>query len=100
MGFTKVKTAFDASVREAVKKGQIDPKTHAAAITAARKLAVTLDSPGWPELPSGKVDNVTPATFLRYCEALGLTPAASQAPTKPAGSVSELRHKVLVMKAG
>lgn len=97
----KVETAFNASVREAVKNGKIDRKTHGAAIAAARKLARTLDEPGWPEMPSGKVDNVTPATFLRYCEALGLVPV-SQA--QPAGNrqapVAGLRHKVQAMKAG
>ncbi len=98
----KVETAFNASVREAVKNGRIDRKTHGAAIAAARKLARALDEPGWPELPSGKVDNVTPATFLRYCEALGLTPVVKQqaAPSARQAPVLDLRHKVQVMKTG
>ena len=50
---------------DAVKRGALDLRAHGAAIAAARKLAKVLDAPGWPEMPSGKVDNVTPTTFLR-----------------------------------
>lgn len=97
----KVETAFNASVREAERNGRLDRKTHGAAIAAAKKLARVLDEPGWPELPSGKVDNVTPATFLHYCEALGLTPVSKQQAGPPRQApVSELRRKVQAMKAG
>lgn len=47
---------------------------HSATVAAARQLAKRLDrldKEGW--VVDGKLDNVTVPTFLRYCEALGLT---------------------------
>lgn len=97
--YPKVETAFNAAVTDAMRRGALDPKAHGAAIAAARKLAKVLDAPGWPEMPSGKVDNVTPTTFLRYCEALGIVPQAASQPKRQENAVSELRSGVLRMKA-
>ena len=66
--------AFDASVEEAVKAGRLDMASHGAAIEAARKVAAIFDEPEWP-IVRGKLDNVSPSVFLKYCEALGLTPS-------------------------
>lgn len=99
VAYPKVETAFNASVNDAIRSGALDPKAHGAAIAAARKLAKVLDAPGWPEMPSGKVDNVTPTTFLRYCEALGIVPQAASQPKRQENAVSELRSGVLRMKA-
>lgn len=97
--YQKVETAFNAAVDDAVKRGALDLRAHGAAIAAARKLAKVLDAPGWPEMPSGKVDNVTPTTFLRYCEALGIVPQAASQPKKAESAVNELRGSVIRMKA-
>lgn len=97
--YRKVETAFSASVRAAAKSGRLDPETHAAAIAAARKLARVLDSPGWPELPSGKADNVTPATFLNYCKALGLVPGDQPQVRGQTSAVASLRRSAHMLKA-
>lgn len=68
----KVRDALNAAVREAVKAGTLDRKTHGAMIEAARKIASVMDTPGWP-IVRGKIDNVSPSVFLKYCEVLGLT---------------------------
>lgn len=68
----KVRDALNAAVREAVKAGTLDRKTHGAMIEAARKIASVMDTPGWP-IVRGKIDNVSPSVFLKYCEALGFT---------------------------
>ena len=31
-----------------------------------------MDDPDWP-IVEGRIDNVSPSIFLKYCEALGLT---------------------------
>ena len=40
---------------------------------AALKLASVMDDPDWPKVGKG-FDNVTPSTFLRYCQALHILP--------------------------
>lgn len=68
------------------------PVRYAATIAAARQLAVRMDvlaEVGWMDPVSGKLDNVTVPTFLRYMEALGLTvtkaaPGAAVPPAPPA----------------
>ena len=67
----KVRDALNQSIREAVKDGRIDRKKHGALIEAARKLATMMDDPDWP-IVRGKLDNVSPTVFLKYCEKLGL----------------------------
>ena len=68
----KVRDALNAAVRQAVKDGKLNRKMHGATIEAARKVATVMDDPDWP-IVRGKIDNVSPAVFLKYCEALGLT---------------------------
>ena len=70
--------AFDESVAEAVKSGRLDMAAHGAAIEAARKVAAIFDEPEWP-IVKGKLDNVSPSVFLKYCDALGLTPSEQPA---------------------
>lgn len=65
--------AFDASVADAVESGRLDETAHGATIQAARKVAALFDEPEWP-IVKGKLDNVSPSVFLKYCAALGLTP--------------------------
>ncbi len=66
--------AFDASVADAIKGGRLDDTAHGATIQAARKVAALFDEPEWP-IVRGKLDNVSPSVFLKYCDALGLTPS-------------------------
>ena len=68
----KVREALNQAIREGVSEGTIDRKKHGAVIEAARKVASVLDDPDWPYC-CGKVDNVSPSVFLKYCEALGIT---------------------------
>ena len=68
----KVREALNLAIRQAVKDGQLDRNKHAAIIEAARKVAKVMDDPEWP-IVRGKIDNVSPSVFLKYCDALGLT---------------------------
>ena len=68
-----VTSRLKTSVNKAVKAGVIDRKKHGAAIEAALKLAAVMDAPGWPIIDK-RYDNVTPSTFLKYCQVLHLTP--------------------------
>ena len=73
MAKSTVRSKFNSAVNQAVEAGIIDRKKHGALIMAAQKMAETMDRPGWPII-DGKFDNVTPSTFMKYCEALHLTP--------------------------
>lgn len=68
-----VVNAFDLAVNQAIKDGSLDSDRHGAVIEAARKVAVVMDEPEWP-IVRGKIDNVSPSVFLKYCDALNLTP--------------------------
>lgn len=73
-----VTDSFDESIDIAVKSGTLDVDRHAAPIAAARKLAGMMDSPNWP-MVNGKLDNVSPGVFLKYCDALGIVPGKEAA---------------------
>lgn len=84
----RVLEAFDNSVRALVSDGALDEVRQGPAIEAARKIAEVMDSPGWP-MVDGKLDNVSPGVFLKYCDALGITgKVASAGARKGAISVS------------
>lgn len=68
-----VTSRLKTSVNKAVKAGLIDKKKHGAAIEAALKLAAVMDAPGWPIIDK-RYDNVTPSTFLKYCQVLHIVP--------------------------
>ena len=68
----KIRDSLNQAIREAVKEGKIDRKKHGPIIEAARKVAKVMDDPDWP-IVEGRIDNVSPSIFLKYCEALGLT---------------------------
>ena len=68
-----VTSRLKTSVNKAVKAGLIDRKKHGATIEAAMKLAAVMDDPEWPIIDK-RYDNVTPSTFLKYCQVLHLTP--------------------------
>ena len=67
-----VLSKFNKSVKNGIERGVIDKDRNAAVIEAAKKLARMMDEPGWP-IVRGKVDNVSPSIFLKYCEKLGIT---------------------------
>lgn len=67
---------YDIAVQEAILSGAINEKQHGAAIEAARKVAMVMDEPEWP-IVRGKIDNVSPSVFLKYCEQLSLVPNVS-----------------------
>ena len=64
---------FDESVDLAIKNGDIDAVKQGAIIEAARKVATVMDEDEWP-IVRGKIDNVSPSVFLKYCDKLGLAP--------------------------
>jgi hypothetical protein len=72
---------LNESIKAAEKAGRIDTKTQGAVIAAARKLAAMMDEPSWP-IVRGKIDNVSPSVFLKYCEALKLMEPIPKEPAK------------------
>lgn len=69
----RLRKAVDNSIRSAVESGSLDLEKHAAPIAMLRYMADSLDS------DRGKTTMlklVTPASFLSYCDALGLTPGS------------------------
>lgn len=97
--------ALDASVDAAVKAGRIDRTAQAALIAVARKVAALMDEPDWPIVckdsdGKGKLDNVSPTTLLKYCEALGICPELAPSERKAVKSrLSKMRDEVRVIKA-
>lgn len=92
--------SFDESVEQAIKAGTLDASRHGAAIQAARKVAFVLDDPEWP-IVRGKIDNVSPSVFLRYCDALGILPTAEMQPasTKSAAKLVKFTSSAKFAKA-
>ena len=72
-----VYSKFNNAVNDGVKKGTIDRTRQGAIISAGRKLAKIMDDPSWPMI-NGKIDNVSPSVFLKYCEKLGIAECAGQ----------------------
>ena len=92
-----VKSKLRKSVKEAIEAGLIDKKKQGALIEAATKMAEVMDNPNWPIMDK-KFDNVTPSTFLKYCEALHLTPG-DIIPKGPEDEASLLGHSKWKKKA-
>ena len=67
-----VLSKFNRSVKIGIESGRIDKFKNGAVIEAGKKIAKMMDEPGWP-IVRGKVDNVSPSIFLKYCETLGIT---------------------------
>ena len=65
--------SFNIAIAEVLKTGEITEKKQGPIIEAARKLATLMDDPEWP-IVRGKIDNVSPSVFLKYCEKLGIAP--------------------------
>ena len=78
--------ALNESIKAASAAGELDIVKHGATIASARKVARLMDEPGWPIIADGRFDNVSPALFLKYCQALGFTPEESKGEKKAAPS--------------
>lgn len=63
--------SFNGAVESLVSDRRLDAVEQGPAIEAARKLAEMMDDPDWP-MVNGKLDNVSPGVFLKYCDALGI----------------------------
>lgn len=77
-----VSESLERSISAAVQEGRIDLSGHAALIASARRIASVMDDPEWP-MVNGKFDNVSPSAFLKYCQALGITPDPDRKATSP-----------------
>lgn len=62
---------LNISIGDAEQAGLIDRTRQGAVIEAAQKVAMVMDDPDWPMI-RGKIDNVSPSVFLKYCEKLGI----------------------------
>ena len=76
---------------------------HAAAVATARRLAERMDvlsASGWLDPASGKLDNVTFPSFIKYLDALGLVMRAEKAKPGPASSASPTQQALNDMRKG
>lgn len=69
---TSLRAEVDKSITQAVKDGTLSRQRHAAPIAMLRHMADYLDKGDNDGTPAMRY--VTPASFLSYCDALGLTP--------------------------
>ena len=86
----RLRKAVDISIKSAVDSGKLDLDDNAAPIAMLRYMCDFLDG---NQDDAAALKAVTPASFLSYCDALGLTPS-EQVETKPSGS------KLAVMVSG
>ena len=68
----EIEQALAVSIEEAVGRGIIDRRLHAAPIAVMLSLARTIDTPTFP-IVEDKYDNVSIPTLLRYMQSMGLT---------------------------
>lgn len=59
-------------------------RRHSATVAAARALAMLIDSQQVLVSEGGKFDNTVFPTFLKFCDALGLTVSSGKPDAKPA----------------
>ena len=90
----KTVESVTTTINEAVKRGMIDRKLHAAHISVMLKLAETIDDPEFPII-NDRYDNVSIPTLLKYMQSLGLTVQEQPAKeTKPkADDMASMRAK-------
>ena len=81
------------SINAAIADGSLDASISAGPIAAVLKVAEAIDDPDFP-YAGGRLDNVSLPTYLKYCDALGLTPAARKgqsASDAKGGKLAQLR---------
>lgn len=95
-----VKSALQTSIDNAIKRGSINETDHGAIIEAALKVAAVMDEPEWP-IVRGKIDNVSPSVFLKYCDALGIVPNVEigAKPSKPKSKLTAFSSSAKFAKA-
>lgn len=85
-----------AATRRSVAEADL-PERFAGAVEVLLDLAALIDAQVDGVGPSGKLDNVSVPTYLRYCDALGLTPAAEarmgSTVEEPDGKLAELEAR-------
>ena len=91
----RIRKGVEKSIRAAVADGSLNLETHAAPLAMLRYMADFLDSPSDGAPPTRYV---TPASFLSYCETLGLVPrelpaGGKKAAEKPKSSLGAMRGK-------
>lgn len=89
---------FDKNIDAAIKRGSLNRAENGAMIEVARKLAELIDTPEWP-MVNGKIDNVSPAVFLKYCDALGIMPNIDTAKTKQKAKLAAITTSSKFAKA-
>lgn len=98
-----IRKAVDKSVKAAVADGRLDSERHAAPIAMLRSMADYLDVPS-ADTPSFRY--VTPASFLAYCDRLGLAPdldaPKGKTEDEPAkkGAMASMRGKFRAYEGG
>lgn len=98
MADTPMRDAVERSIKAASEGGALDLERHAAPIAMLRHMADFLDGSGPNGTPAMRY--ATPASFLSYCDALGLLPEKGEPKAgEPArkGTLGSMREK---FKAG
>lgn len=86
-----VRDYFMQAVEQKFKSGELSRAEHMPLVEAAAKVASVMDEPEWP-IVRGKIDNVSPAVFLKYCDALGIVPNIdSKGNAKPKPKLASVR---------
>ena len=84
MASGRLREAVDKSIDKAVASGSLDSEQSAAAIEMLRFMADALDE-------GESMRNVTPASFLGYCNALGICPNVdAKAKPKPKAKLAAI----------
>lgn len=84
----RLRKAVDSSIKSSVENGYLDLDKNAAPIAMLRFMADKLDADDG-ETPVLRY--ITPASYLSYCEALGLTPTEKPKPkTKPKAKLATI----------
>lgn len=90
--------SFNVSIDLAIKDGRLDVNKHGAVIEAARKVAAIMDDDEWP-MVRGKIDNVSPSVFLKYCDSLGILPDGKSMAPKPKAKLATITASSKFSKA-
>lgn len=88
MAHATIREAVDASIARQAQLGNVDESASAAPIAMLRKMADYLDADNG-DTPAFRY--VTPASFLSYCDALGLMPDLSRAKSGDEGETTTAR---------
>ena len=92
----KIEQALEESIDEAVNRGIIDRKLHAAPLAVMLSLAKTIDTPTFP-IVEDKYDNVSIPTLLRYMQSMGLTlhenPRAKQEKAETVSKLASMKER-------